>query len=80
MRLLCDAKKNNYVLTVATLVSRNANELMVAQRGGSGGVYVWWKPVVWCQVVGFVLSVWQKSGFSRREDVFTFNLVKKEVL
>jgi hypothetical protein len=25
------------------------------------------------------VCVWQESGFSRREDVFTFNLVQKEI-
>jgi hypothetical protein len=44
----------------------------------SPGAYVWWESVVmrldlcWC--------IWQESGFSRREDVFTFNLVYKEIL
>jgi hypothetical protein len=45
---------------------------------GYGGVCVWRESVVrrsvlcWC--------VWQESGFSRREDVFTFNLLCKDIL
>jgi hypothetical protein len=38
----CDVKKNlNYVLTVATLIARNANEAMVAPMVGSDGVCFW---------------------------------------
>jgi Tfp pilus assembly ATPase PilU len=44
-------KNSNKVLTVATLVARNAKQAMVE----SGGV-----------------CVWQESGSSRREGVFTF--------
>jgi hypothetical protein len=33
---------------------------------------------VWSQAVGFVLV--QERGFSRREDVFTFNLLYNEIL
>jgi hypothetical protein len=49
----------------------------VAPMVGSGGVCVWRESGVrrsvlcWC--------VWQESGFSRREDVFTFNLLHKEI-
>jgi hypothetical protein len=45
---------------------------------GSGGDCFWLDSGVrrsvlcWC--------VWQESGFSRREDVFTFNLLYKEML
>jgi hypothetical protein len=55
------------------LVARNANETIVAPVVGSGGVCVWE-----CGVRRSVLCwcVWQESGLSRREDVFTFNLVK----
>jgi hypothetical protein len=68
---LCDTEKIwNQFLTVATLIAINANEAMVAPMmdlaefafGGSlksGG--------------RFCVGVWQISGFSRREDVFTFN-------
>jgi hypothetical protein len=34
---------------------------------------------VWSLAVGFVLLVWQESVFKRREDVFTFNLLYKEI-
>jgi hypothetical protein len=34
-------KKRNEILTVATLIERNANEAMVAPVVGSGGVCVW---------------------------------------
>jgi hypothetical protein len=62
----------------ATLAARNTNEAMVAPMVGSGGICVWRESGVrrsvlcWC--------VWQESDFSRREDVFTFNLVYKEIL
>jgi hypothetical protein len=57
------------------MVARNAKEAMVAPMMGSGGVCIWHESVVrrlvlcWC--------VWQESGFSRREDVLTFNLLQK---
>jgi hypothetical protein len=50
---------------VATLVARNANEYMVARMVGQTGV--------WSTAVGF-MCVYQKSGSSRREDIFTLNL------
>jgi hypothetical protein len=58
---------------VTTLVVRNANEAVAARVAGSGGIYVWRESGVrgsvlcWC--------VLEESRFSRREDVFTFNLV-----
>jgi hypothetical protein len=66
-------RKNwNYVLTVATVVARSENGAMSAPSVGSGGVC--------SQAVGFV-SV-RLAGIcvlSRREDVFTFNLVYKDM-
>jgi hypothetical protein len=62
---------------VATLVARNTNEAMVTLVVGSGGVCVWRDSGVrrsvlcWC--------VWQESGFSHREDVITFNLVRNVI-
>jgi hypothetical protein len=59
---------------VETLVARNVNEAMVR----SGGVYVWRgsgvrrSDLCWC--------FRQESGFSRREDVLTFNLLYNEIL
>jgi hypothetical protein len=58
------------------VVARNANE--VAPMVGSDGVCDWRGSGVrrsvlcWC--------VWQKSGFSRRVDVFTSNLVYEDIL
>jgi hypothetical protein len=43
---------------------------------GGGGLAV---SGFWCHAVGFVSCVYQVSGFGRREDVFMFNLVYKEV-
>jgi hypothetical protein len=60
---------------MATLVVRNANEALVAPTVGSGGVYVWRESGVRRSVL--CLCIWQESGFSRREDAFTFNLVKE---
>jgi hypothetical protein len=46
--------------------------------GAYGGVCLWqesgvgWSVLCWC--------VWQESGFSRREDVFTFNLLKIKII
>jgi hypothetical protein len=63
---------------VATLVARNADEAVAAPVVGSGGVCVWRESEVrrsvlcWC--------VWQESGFGRLEDVFTFNLLYKDIL
>jgi hypothetical protein len=34
---------------------------------------------VWSQALGF-LFVWHESDFSRREDLFTLNLLYKEIL
>jgi hypothetical protein len=49
---------------------------MVAPMVGSGGICDWWESgirrLVLCR------CVWQESGFSRREDVFTFNLLLKK--
>jgi hypothetical protein len=46
---------------------------MVAHTVGSGGVCVWQES----GVRGLVLCqrVWQESGFSHHEDVYTFNLL-----
>jgi hypothetical protein len=63
---------------VVTPIAVNANEAMVAPMVGSDGVCVWRESGVrqsvlcWC--------VWQESGFSRREGVFTINLLYKEKL
>jgi hypothetical protein len=51
---------------------------MVAPVVGSGGVCVWQESVVRLPVLR--LRVWQESGFSQCEDVFTFNLLYKEIL
>jgi hypothetical protein len=53
------------ILTVATLVAGNANEVMVVPMARSGGVW-------WC--------VRQEYNFSRHEDVSTFNLLHKDIL
>jgi hypothetical protein len=53
---------------VATLVARKANEAVVAPMVGSG---------VWSQAVGFV-SMRLAGIFSRRDEVFTFNLLLKD--
>jgi hypothetical protein len=59
------------------VAERNANEAKMTHMVGSGGVCVWWESGVkrsvlcWC--------VWQESGFSRSKDVFTFNLLYKEM-
>jgi hypothetical protein len=61
------------------VVARNENEAMVMPVVGSGGVCVWrlefgdrWSVLCWC--------FWQESGFGRREDVFTFNLIYEDIL
>jgi hypothetical protein len=67
-------KKLKSILMVASLVARNANEAVV----GSGRVCVWcesgarWSVLCWC--------VLQEFGFSHREDIFTYNLLYKEIL
>jgi hypothetical protein len=58
---------------MATLVARNANKAMV----GYGRVCIWQESGVrelvlcWC--------IWQKSGFSCHDEVFTINLLYKEI-
>jgi hypothetical protein len=68
----------NYFLTMATAVVRNAKEAMVAPMVGSGGVCVWRESGVRRSVLCCAFG--KESGFSRREDVFTFNLIKKDIL
>jgi hypothetical protein len=65
---------------VATLVARNANEGMAEPMVGSGGVCVWCEFGVLSQASVLCWCVWEESGFSCREDVFTFNLQNKEML
>jgi hypothetical protein len=93
VRRSCDAGKYwNYVLAAATLVARNENKTMVAPVVGSGAVCVWQESVVrrpvlcWCVWQESVVRrsvlcwcVWQESGFGRREDVFTSNLLHEEI-
>jgi hypothetical protein len=62
---------------VATLVARNTNEAMEVHMMGSGGVCVWRESGVRRSV--FCWCVWRESGFNRREDVFAFNLLYKEI-
>jgi hypothetical protein len=56
------------------------------RRRGYGGVYagIWWNLLLdrgWRLKLSFLgWCVWQETGFSRRESVFTFNLVYKEIL
>jgi hypothetical protein len=57
--------------------NKNANQAIVTPMVGCGGVCV-------CQESGVRRSVlcwcfWQRAGFSRREDVFTFNLLCNEM-
>jgi hypothetical protein len=59
---------------MATLVARNANEAVVGvwrslRLAGVWSLGVRRSVLCWC--------VWQESGFSRREYVFTFYLVHK---
>jgi hypothetical protein len=63
---------------VATLVATNANEVMV----GSGGVCIWQELGVWSVESSsrFCVDVFgHESGFSHYENIFTFNLVCKEI-
>jgi hypothetical protein len=62
---------------VVTVAARNADEAVLTLLAGRSGVRLWPVAVVrrsvpcWC--------VWHASGFSRREDVFMFHLLLKEV-
>jgi hypothetical protein len=58
------------IMTVATLVTRNSNEAIVAPVVGPGGGCVWRESGVWSQAVK---RVWQESGFSCREDPIPLN-------
>jgi hypothetical protein len=59
------------------VTARKENKAMVAPMVGSGEVCVWLesgvrRPVLcWC--------VWQGYGFIRHEDVFTLNLIQKDI-
>jgi hypothetical protein len=64
-------------LMVATLVARNSSEAMVTPMVGYGGVCDWRESEVRRSVLCWCL--WQESGFSRREDVFSFNLVYEDI-
>jgi hypothetical protein len=59
-------------MTVATLVARNANEALLASVVGSARNLL--LAGVWSQAVVLCWCVWQESGFSRGEYVFTFNI------
>jgi hypothetical protein len=48
-----DAGRNRNYLAVATVVTRNANEVMLASTMGSGGACFWREPGVTSQAVGF---------------------------
>jgi hypothetical protein len=50
--------------------------LLWCTLGGGGGLHL----AGVSQKIGFVLCVWQQSGFNRREDVFTFTLVYQDFL
>jgi hypothetical protein len=58
-------KKSRLILSLATLVARNANTAMVAPMVGSGGVCIWREYGVWTMAVGFVLvrlaGIWLQS-------------------
>jgi hypothetical protein len=45
--------KKNQVLTVATLVARHTNDVMMTSMVGSGGACVWQEPGIFNQAVGF---------------------------
>jgi hypothetical protein len=62
---------------VATLVARNANEAVVVLMVGSGDICIWRNSGVWSQAVVLCWCFWQETGFSRHEDGFTLNLLKK---
>jgi hypothetical protein len=48
-------KNINYILTVATMEARNANEAIVAPMVECGGIGVWRESGALSQAVGFVL-------------------------
>jgi hypothetical protein len=60
------------------MVTRKANEAIVAPAVGYGGVCVWQDSGVRLSVLCW--CVCQESGFSCREDVSTFNLLNEDVL
>jgi hypothetical protein len=62
-------------VTVATLVARNANEVAVVCMVAPGGFWIW-------REFGVRWSVlcWRELGFDRRQDVCTFNLMRKDTL
>jgi hypothetical protein len=74
---LCNVEKIKINFWQWWLVARIANEAMVVPVMGCGKVCIWqesgvrWLVLCWCFL--------QESGFSHREDVFTFNLFFKEI-
>jgi hypothetical protein len=63
--------KNLYqVLIVETLRERTANEAIAGSEGVCG-----LKSGSW-----FCVCIWQKYDFKRRDDVYTFNLLYKDIL
>jgi hypothetical protein len=77
---LFDSKKNgNYVLTVAVGAAKTANTSTMVPVVGFGGVWFWRESGIWSRATGFVLIPLAAICFSRREDVYTFNLVCKEI-
>jgi hypothetical protein len=71
-------KKSKLSSDVGDSGARNANEAMAAPMVGSVGVCIWWEYGVRKSVL--CRCVLQESGFSHREDVYTFNLVYKDIL
>jgi hypothetical protein len=65
-------------LIMATLVARNANVAMVALTVGYGGVCSLKEYGVRRSVLCWY--VWQEPVFRRSEDVFTYDLVNKEIV
>jgi hypothetical protein len=51
----CGKRNCNEIQTVATVVERNAKEVIIAPMMGPGRTYIWRASAVCSQAVGFVL-------------------------
>jgi hypothetical protein len=61
VRRWCDAEKLKLLVTVWTLVARNANEATVVPVVGSGGVCGWQRPGVWSQAARFFVCAFGRN-------------------
>jgi hypothetical protein len=80
MRTLYGKPRSRINYKLVTLAARTANGSMVTLIVVTDGVCFWRESGVSSQAFFSCWYFWQGSGFSRCEDVFTCNLVYKDIL